>query len=691
MREMGAAVGKNAIGSLLMQGDRLRVFGRSTRPRLSGIAVVLASVVLVMAVPSQAAASGSAGQVYAFGFNLFGQLGNPTNAETATANPTPALVSLPGVSGPVTQMAASFHSLALTSTGQLYAFGSNNVGQLGSSTNNGTAKANSSPTLVTLPGASGSITQIAAGGEHSLAVTSAGQLYAFGSNFNGQLGIAANVETSKANPTPSPVGLPGVTGPVTQVAAGIDHSLALTSTGQLYAFGSNSFGQLGIATNSGTTKATSTPALVSLPGASGPVTQIATGGYHSFALTGTGQLYAFGVNVGGELGNTTNVETTIANPTPALVGLPGASGPVTQIAGGLLHSLVVTSTGQLYAFGLNTSGQLGSSTNNETGKANPTPTLVTLPGASGAVTQIAAGQAHSLAVTSTGQLYGFGDNAYGQLGSATNNGTNKPNPTPALAALPAETTIDTVARGPNAYHALALVADIAVINGTLPAGQVGVPYSTGAQASGGATPYAWTASGLPAGLSINASSGQITGTPTTAGSSNVVLTVTDAYGITATSPTIPVSIAPTPIAVKTKPPPPVFSNAYLTNKRFRVGGKDTAISARRWPVGTAFRFTLSAAASVQIKITRSAAGLRRGRSCVAPTTKLRRAHAKRCTRTLTVGTLTRSKTPKGKGRIAFSGRIGHRALSPRSYKAVLSASNAGGRSTPVTLSFTVVR
>jgi alpha-tubulin suppressor-like RCC1 family protein len=691
MREIGRCVWEDAIGSLAMQGDRLAVFGRWRRPWLSGIAVVLASVILVMAVPSQAAAPSSAGQVYAFGINVYGQLGSATNVETTIANPTPALVSLPGASGPVTQIAASAHSLALTSTGQLYAFGYNNVGQLGSTTNNGTSKANSSPTLVTLPGASGSITQVAAGGEHSLAVTSAGQLYAFGSNFVGQLGLAANVETVKANPTPSPVGLPGVTGPVTEIAAGAAHSLALTSTGQLYAFGSNTYGQLGIATNSETGKPNPTPALVSLPGASGPVTQIAAGGYHSFALTATGQLYAFGLNLYGELGSTTNIETTKANATPALVGLPGASGPVTQIAGGLLHSLVVTSTGQLYAFGFNFYGQLGSTTNNGTGKANPTPTLVTLPGASGAVTQLAAGQEHSLAVTSTGQLYGFGSNAYGQLGSATNSGTGNPNPTPALAALPAGTTIDTVARGPNGYHALALVADIAVLTGTLPAGQVGVPYSTGAQASGGATPYAWTASGLPAGLSINAGSGQITGTPTTAGSSNVVLTVTDAYGITATSPTIPVSIAPTPIAVKTKPPPPVFSNAYLTNKRFRVGGKDTAISARRAPVGTSFRFTLSAAASVQIKITRSAAGLRRGRSCVAPTTKLRRAHAKRCTRTLTVGTLTRSKTPNGKGRIAFSGRIGHRALSPRSYKAVLSASNAGGRSTPVTLSFTVVR
>jgi hypothetical protein len=134
-----------------------------------------------------------------------------------------------------------------------------------------------------------------------------------------------------------------------------------------------------------------------------------------------------------------------------------------------------------------------------------------------------------------------------------------------------------------------------------------------------------------------------------------------------------------------------ISSATLTNKRFRVGKKSTAISARKAPVGTSIRFRLSALAKVQVAITRSAKGLRRGRSCVAPTRKLRQAHAKGCTRTLTVGKLTRSNLRSGANVIVFSGRIGKRALSAGTYKAVLSASNAGGRSRPVALSFTVVR
>ena len=157
--------------------------------------------------------------------------------------------------------------------------------------------------------------------------SAAGQMYAFGDNQDGQLGSVANNGTTNANPVPVLVGLPGQTGPVVQVAAGYTHSLAVTSTGQLYAFGGNNYGQLGTVTNSGTNTATPTPVLVGLPGQTGPVVQVAAGYTHSLAVTSTGQLYAFGENDYGELGNTTNSGTANPNPTPVLVGLPGADRP----------------------------------------------------------------------------------------------------------------------------------------------------------------------------------------------------------------------------------------------------------------------------------------------------------------------------------------------------------------------------
>ena len=153
-----------------------------------------------------------------------------------------------------------------------------------------------------------------------------------------------------------------------------------------------------------------------------------------------------------------------------------------------------------------------------------------------------------------------------------------------------------------------------------------------------------------------------------------------------------IAVPAAPVAPVVPPPqPPEITAASLTNKRFRVGSRSTAISARRAPIGTAFRLTLSAAASVQVAITRGAPGLRRGHRCLAPTAALRREHAKRCIRTLTVVTLTRSREPTGADTIPFSGRIGRRTLPPGAYIAVLGASDAAGRSRAVSLPFAVIR
>ena len=526
-----------------------------SRGRLSGVAAMFALIAVVVGAalgPVSSAGAVSAGELYAFGYNRYGQLGSTANNGTGNPNPTPALVSLPGASGQVIQVAAGGdHSLVLTSAGQLYAFGRNSYGQLGSATNNGTVNPSPTPALVGLPGASGQVIQTAAGGEHSLALTSTGQLYAFGLNLWGQLGSATNGGTFNPNSTPALVSFPGASGQVIQIAVGGDHSLALTSTGQLYAFGNNYYGQLGNATNNGTDNPNSTPALVGLPGASGRVVQIAAGLFHSLALTSTGQLYAFGNNYYGQLGNATNNGTENPSPTPALVGLPGASGPVIQIAGGFYHSLALTSTGQPYAFGRNSSGQLGSVTNSGTNNPSPTPALVGLPGASGQAIQIAAGYAHGLALTSTGQLYAFGANQVGELGIATNSGTLNPNPTPARVALPGDATIETIARGPTALHTLVVISNLAVATGSLPDGTAAAAYGAQLQASGGIAPYRWSASGLPVGVSVDLTSGAIAGTPTSSGSYPVSITVTDSYGITA-SRTLTLTVTPAAVAaVKT--------------------------------------------------------------------------------------------------------------------------------------------
>jgi alpha-tubulin suppressor-like RCC1 family protein/phosphodiesterase/alkaline phosphatase D-like protein len=439
---------------------------------------LIAAVAMVLLAWSPASAAASSGQLYSFGSNLYGQLGDESNLESTLANPNPSLVTLPGASGPVSRLAAGEgHSLAVTSAGQLYAFGNNAFGELGVTTNSGTQNANATPLQVTLPGATGPVVEVATGANHSLAVTSSGQLYAFGLNRFGQLGSTTRNGTEKPNPTPALVTLPGATGPVVRVAAGVQHSLAVTSTGQLYSFGENNLGQLGVATNQETAKSNPTPTLVTLPGATGGVVQVAAGSNFSLAVTSTGQLYAFGSNNRGQLGNSTNVgEALAANSTPTLVSLPGATGGVAEVAAGAEHSLALTSTGQLYAFGSNRYGQLGNSTNAGKEAANSTPVLVTLPGISGSPSGIAAGDADSVVVSSSGQLYGFGENMYGQTGNPLTAESTAPNPTPVLVTLPAGARAISAGHGAVALHTLALVipaGGAAPAVQTNPAGSVG--------------------------------------------------------------------------------------------------------------------------------------------------------------------------------------------------------------------------
>jgi alpha-tubulin suppressor-like RCC1 family protein/uncharacterized protein YecT (DUF1311 family) len=666
-----------------------------------GLGVVVVVVVFGLSV-SAAGAAAPAGGVLAFGVNAVGQLGSSANIGTSNPNPTPTVVGLPGEVGPVTQVAAGGgHSLVLTASGQLYAFGFNEYGQLGSSADSGTNNPDPTPTLVGLPGAIGPVTQVAAGEDHSLAVTASGQLYAFGFNYYGQLGRSTNTSSGDPNPTPTVVTLAGEIGPVTRVAAGGNHSLAVTASGQLYAFGYNGYGGLGSATNSGTGTPTPTPTPVSLPGEIGPVTQIAAGGAHSLAVTASGQLYAFGLNGTGELGSVTNIGTSNPNPTPTLVTLPGEIGPVTQVAAGGNHSLAVTATGQLYAFGLNGTGELGSATNNGTNNPNPTPTPVSLPGEIGPVTQVAAGLNHSLAVTASGQLYAFGFNYYGQLGSSTNNGTDNPNPTPTLVSLASGTTIDTVAKGEAAQHSLVIVSDLAITTSALPAAQAGSSYQAALTATGGTAPLAWSQTGLPSGLSIDPQTGVLAGTPTSAGSSQVTTTATDSYGSqTSHTYTLTVNAAPPPI--KAPPPPncgagqtatpsgchtpPLLTNVHESHRDWRE--RNSRPSKHHPPTGTTFSYSLNEPATVTLAFTQKHPGRILAHRCQAPT---KTNHNKpRCTRTLTIATLTAA-GHAGANHLSFKGRVPRsNKLGPGTYTLVITAHAFGSTSRPRTLTFTIL-
>jgi len=143
------------------------------------------------------------------------------------------------------------------------------------------------------------------------------------------------------------------------------------------------------------------------------------------------------------------------------------------------------------------------------------------------------------------------------------------------------------------------------------------------------------------------------------------------------------------------PAPPVrvaslsaLSESYSV---FAVGGPSTPLTgqtAKRHHKGTTFSFRLDQAATVRIAIQTTAPGRRVGRSCRANSHRLRR--KPRCTRTITIATLTRS-GHTGLNKVAFSGRIHGKALKPGRYKAVFTTIDAAGASAPHALAFTIVR
>ncbi|WP_050564792.1 RCC1 domain-containing protein [Salinispora arenicola] len=369
--------------------------------------------------PSSAASD----TVLAWGQNNDGELGDGTT----TDRDTPVNVDLPAGTEVTDVAAVGDHSLALTSAGTVLAWGQNVHGQLG----DGTTTERDTPVNVDLPPGT-DVTAIAAGDDHSLALTSAGTVLAWGQNVHGQLGDGTTTERD----TPVNVDLPPGTD-VTAIAAGDDHSLALTSAGTVLAWGQNVHGQLG----DGTTTERDTPVNVDLPPGT-DVTAIAAGDDHSLALTSAGTVLAWGQNDDGELGD----GTTTDRDTPVNVDLPAGT-EVTDVAAHGDHSLAVTSAGTVLAWGNNSSGQLGDGTTT----SNSTPVDVDLPTGT-EVTAIAGGDSHSLAVTSAGTVLAWGNNSSGQLGD----GTTTDRDTPADVNLPTGVTITAIAAGDD--HSLALTA-----------------------------------------------------------------------------------------------------------------------------------------------------------------------------------------------------------------------------------------
>ena len=273
------------------------------------------------------------GTIWAWGSNSDGRLGN--NSIVTRSSPVSVVG---GFTDWISASAGDFHSLGVRANGTLWAWGTGGDGRLG----NNSIVTRSSP--VSVVGGFTDWISADAGYRHSLGVRANGTLWAWGQNAQGWLGDNTVVTRS------SPVSVVGGFTDWISASAGGYHSLGVRANGTLWAWGSNDAGRLG----DNTTASKSSP--VSVVGGFTNWVSVSAGGFHSLGVRANGTLWAWGANSYGQLGD----GTTIPKSSPVSV-VGGFTDWVSVSAGGY-HSLGVRANGTLWAWGQNSFGRLGDGT-----------------------------------------------------------------------------------------------------------------------------------------------------------------------------------------------------------------------------------------------------------------------------------------------------------------------------------------
>ena len=363
----------------------------------------LASVIAIAAGRYHSVTIGDTGQVWAWGANKDGQLGDGTWDDK---NQPVLIATDKGFSAVVNITAGGKHNLIIDINNKIWAWGSDYYGQLG----DGNSSQKITPVLVAQSTGLTTAVAISAGNEHSLVIDAVDQAWAWGYNGNGQLGDGTNTDRNKPNNVAVDTGL----AKVIAISAGYSHNLAIDDTGQAWAWGANWSGQLG----DGTSTRRNKPIKVAVDTGLAKVIAIAVGHSHSLVIDATGQAWAWGANGSGQLGNGTNTNRT----KPVKVAVDTGLSSVIAIAAGDSYSLAIDTSGQAWAWGANWSGQLGDGTTTSHNK----PIKVAIDTGLASVIAIAASNSSNLAIDGTGQAWAWGYNDYGQLGDGTNTSSNKP-------------------------------------------------------------------------------------------------------------------------------------------------------------------------------------------------------------------------------------------------------------------------
>ena len=351
----------------------------------------------------------TSGVTYMWGANGNGQLGNNSLSNSQLPVPINTFGSL-GSNSIISLSCGGTHTIALSTTGIVHAWGANSSGQLG----NNTVTQSTIPIKISTFGSLSSnvVTSIACGASYSLAVDTNGAVHSWGYNYYGNLGN----NTTTLSKIPVNISAFGslASNKANIIWAGNTHSIAIDTAGIIHAWGNNNCGQLGNSTLSNSW----VPKQISSFGSivSKTIKSISGGSAFTVALDTTGQVHSWGYNGNRELGDGTAVtQSTI----PILISTFGSlvSKTVTSISCGGNFTTALDTTGQVHAWGNNNIGQLGI---NSTAIVT-IPTLVSTFGSlvSASVVSVASGSSHTMALDATGAIHTWGLNGSGQLGNGT--------------------------------------------------------------------------------------------------------------------------------------------------------------------------------------------------------------------------------------------------------------------------------
>lgn len=336
--------------------------------------------------------------VFSWGRGEDGQLGI---GDTSDQDEPTFVDALRGVG--VSQIACgSGHTVVLTTDGQVYTWGRGDDGRLGHGDNGWKYVPRIAQSL------SGQvIVQVTCGSYHTAAVASNGDLFTWGGGMYGKLGHG----NESGHSTPRRVeGLVGLT--VSQIACGSRHTAVLTSTGALYTWGDK---ENGVAGHGDTEGHQYTPKLLERM-AGKRVIQLSACGFHTGCLTDSHEVYTWGEGKFGRLGHGTERNCHSPRLVESLLG----KRPV-QVACGGFHTAAITEDGKMWTFGGGEHGQLGHG--DKVNKVKPTVVLA-LEGIF--VSQITCGWSHSVALTSKGRVYTWGNGDHGKLGHGSGKKVSTP-------------------------------------------------------------------------------------------------------------------------------------------------------------------------------------------------------------------------------------------------------------------------